>query len=279
MKKWIAFLLTLTLMFVFIGCGDPVVEEPDKEDPVVEDVLPSAIAITNGIAAMDVGETKTLTITITPSNTTNQSVTWKSSNEAVLRVDSAGGLTALTAGTATVTVTAKAKSSIKATLDITVSAVHVDVESLTLSGRSEVEVGKTITQGVNALPKGSSNEVTFESSDVAIATIDANGKITGVAEGTATITATSKENVAIKATKVVTVTPASTEDPDDPNVKPTSIVLSYTNDTVEVGYKLQFSATVYPEGANQNVTWQSRKEDVATVSAKGYVTGDRKSVV
>ncbi|HKM29888.1 MAG TPA: Ig-like domain-containing protein [Bacilli bacterium] len=273
MKKWIAFLLTLTLMFVFIGCGDPVVEEPDKEDPVVEDVLPSAIAITNGIAAMDVGETKTLTITITPSNTTNQSVTWKSSNEAVLRVDSAGGLTALTAGTATVTVTAKAKSSIKATLDITVSAVHVDVESLTLSGRSEVEVGKTITQGVNALPKGASNEVTFESSDVAIATIDANGKITGVAEGTATITATSKENVAIKATKVVTVTPASTEDPDDPNVKPTSIVLSYTNDTVEVGYKLQFSATVYPEGANQNVTWQSRKEDVATVSAKGYVTG------
>ena len=30
MKKWIAFLLTLTLMFVFIGCGDPGVEEPDK---------------------------------------------------------------------------------------------------------------------------------------------------------------------------------------------------------------------------------------------------------
>ncbi|MFA5764774.1 MAG: Ig-like domain-containing protein, partial [Bacilli bacterium] len=31
--------------------------------------------------------------------------------------------------------------------------------------------------------------------------------------------------------------------------------------------------TVYPEGASQNVTWHSRKEEVATVDSKGYVTG------
>ncbi|HKM29613.1 MAG TPA: Ig-like domain-containing protein, partial [Bacilli bacterium] len=262
MKKWIAFLLTLTLMFVFIGCGDPVEEDPDKEDPIVEDVLPSAIVITNGVATMDVGETKTLTIEITPSTTTNQSVTWKSSNEAVVRVDSAGGLTALTAGLSTITVTSKAKSSIKVTLEITVSAVHVDVESVTISGRSEVEVGKSITLGTNVLPKGASTEVTFSSGNIAIATIDANGKVTGVAEGTVTITAT----------KEITVTAASTEDPNDPVTKPTSIIVDGLS-SVTAGYPTRYSASAYPEGADQSVTWHSRKEDIATITSKGVLTG------
>ena len=48
------------------------------------------------------------------------------------------------------------------------------------------------------LPSGANSEVTFTTSDAAIATVDANGKVTGVAEGTVTITATSKENTAIK---------------------------------------------------------------------------------
>ncbi len=269
MKKWIAFLLALTLMFVFIGCKKPEQEDPNGDDPIVEDVLPTAITITNGVATMNVGDTQTLTIEITPSDTTNKNVTWKSSNEAVVKVDSAGGLTAQAAGTATITVTSKAKSSIKATLEVTVNALHIDVTSITLTGRTEVEVGKTIMLGVTALPSGASNEATFTSSDTAIATIDANGKITGVAEGTVTITATSVENTALKAEHTVTVIPGTIIDPEDPVVKPTSIILSYTNDTVEVGWKLQFSATVYPEGASQNVTWHSRKEEVATIDSKG----------
>ncbi|MDD3122905.1 MAG: Ig-like domain-containing protein [Candidatus Izemoplasmatales bacterium] len=272
MKKWIAFLLTLTLMFVFVGCKDPEVD-PDPDDPVVEDVLPTAITLGGGQETMNVGDTLSLTYEITPSNTTNKNVTWKSSNEAVLKVDSAGGLTALAAGTATITVSCKAKSSVKATIDITVNAVHVDVTSIAISGKTEVEVGKTIMLGVTALPSGASNEVTWVSSDTAVATIDANGKVTGVAEGTVKFTATSTENTAIVAEHSVTVIPGTVVNPDDPTVKPTSIVLSYTNDTVEVGWKLQFSATVYPEGASQSVTWHSRKEEVATIDSKGYVLG------
>ncbi|HKM29776.1 MAG TPA: Ig-like domain-containing protein [Bacilli bacterium] len=271
MKKWITFLLTLTLMFVFIGCGDPVEEVPDKEDPVVQDVLPSTITITNGVATMNVGDTQALTIEITPSTTTNKSVTWKSSNEAVLRVDSSGGLTALTAGTTTVTVTSKAKSSVKATLDVTVSAVHVDVASLSVSGRDDVEVGKSITLMTAVLPKGANTEVTFASSDVAIATVDANGKVTGVAEGTVIITAASKENVAITATKTVVVKAASSGEPEEN--APTSVIVQGSENSVFEGKKISFNATVYPEGSSQNVTWHSRKEDVATISSKGVVTG------
>ncbi|MFA5765606.1 MAG: Ig-like domain-containing protein [Bacilli bacterium] len=273
MKKWIAFLLALTLMFVFIGCDKPVEEDPDDpDDPVVEDVLPTAIAITNGVATMNVGDTQTLTIEITPSTTTNKSVTWKSSNEAVVKVDSAGGLTALAAGTATITVTSKAKSSIKATLEVTVNAVQVDVASVTVTGNTEVEVGKTITLMAAVLPSGANSEVTFTTSDAAIATVDANGKVTGVAEGTVTITATSKENTAIKDDHVITVKAASTEDPDDPVIMPTSIIVDGLS-SVTVGYPTRYTASVYPEGVDQSVTWHSRKEEVATIDSKGVLTG------
>ncbi|MDD3171466.1 MAG: Ig-like domain-containing protein, partial [Bacilli bacterium] len=224
MKKWIAFLLTLTLMFVFVGCGDPEDPGTDPDDPVVEDVLPTAITLGGGQATMNVGDTLSLTYEITPSNTTNKNVTWKSSNEAVLKVDSAGGLTALAAGTATITVSCKAKSSIKATIDITVNAVQVDVTSISISGKTEVEVGKNTTLMVTALPSGASNEVTWVSSDTAVATIDANGKVTGVAEGTVKFTATSTENTAIVAEHSVTVKAASTEPGGDDN-KPTSIII------------------------------------------------------
>ena len=273
MKKWIAFLLVLTLLFVFIGCDKPVEEDPDDDQPEVVDVLPTAITIKNGVATMNVGDTQTLEIEITPSDTTNKSVTWKSSNEAVVKVDSAGGLTAQAAGTATITVTSKAKSSIKATFEVTVNAVHIAVTSIALTGRTEVEVGKTIMLGVTALPSGASNEATFTSSDTAIATVDAKGKVTGVAEGTVTITATSVENTTIKAEHVITVKAASTENPDDPVTKPTSIVVQGSETSVQEGKSISFSATVYPEGASQNVTWHSRKEEVATIDAKGKLTG------
>ena len=272
MKKWIAFLLALTLMFVFIGCDKPVEEDPKEEDPVVEDVLPTAITIKNGVATMNVGDTQTLTIEITPSDTTNKNVTWKSSNEAVVKVDSAGGLTAQAAGTATITVTSKAKSSIKATLEVTVNALHIDVTSITLTGSAEVEVGKSITLIAAVLPSGANSEVTFSTSNTAIATIDANGKITGVAEGTVTITATSVENTAIKAEKSITVKAASIEDPEDPVIMPTSIVIDGLS-SVTVGYPTRYTASVYPEGVDQSVTWHSRKEEVATIDSKGKLTG------
>lgn len=51
------------------------------------------------------GETARLTATVEPSNATNKSVTWSSDNESVATVDTSGNVTAVSAGTATITVT------------------------------------------------------------------------------------------------------------------------------------------------------------------------------
>lgn len=275
MKKWIALLLTLTLMFVFVGCGGKEPENPDNPDDPDKptEVLPETITISGQKETMTAGETLTLSVEVLPATTTNKAVTWKSSNDAVVKVDANGGITAVAAGTATITVTSRAKSSVKAEVTITVEAVKVDITGLTITGRTEVEVGKSIALAVNALPAGASKEVTWSVSDEKIATIDAIGKLIGVAEGTVKVTATSTDNTSISAQYDVTVKPASGQGGGEGPVKVTSIDVTATSETVEEGWKVQFTATCYPEGSNQNVIWHSRKEEVATIDEKGFALG------
>lgn len=58
-----------------------------------------------GAASIYVGDTTKLTATVTPTNATNQKVTWSSNNESVATVGTDGTVTAVSAGTATITVT------------------------------------------------------------------------------------------------------------------------------------------------------------------------------
>lgn len=68
-------------------------------------VLPEAVELSDELVRLAVGETKTLTATVLPSNTTDQSITWTSSDPSVATVNAAGMLEALSPGTTTITVT------------------------------------------------------------------------------------------------------------------------------------------------------------------------------
>jgi transglutaminase/protease-like cytokinesis protein 3 len=70
---------------------------------------------------LTIGNSFTLTATVTPANATNQKVSWTSSNEAVATVDASGKVTAVAAGNATITVTTEDGSK-KATCTVTVTA-------------------------------------------------------------------------------------------------------------------------------------------------------------
>ncbi len=86
------------------------------------------------------------------------------------------------------------------TQQIAVTGVTLDKTSLA------VTTGKTGTLTATVTPSNATNKaVTWSSSNTAVATVDSNGKVTGVAQGTATITAASAENANIKATCTVTV--------------------------------------------------------------------------
>lgn len=74
---------------------------------------------------LTVGNTVTVTATVTPDTTTNASVTWTSSDEAIATVDSEGKITAVAPGTATITATSDSNPDANATYAVTVQAKKV----------------------------------------------------------------------------------------------------------------------------------------------------------
>lgn len=83
---------------------------------------------------------------------------------------------------------------------------NVELQSLTVNPTSlSLAVGGTSALSVTATPSNANNQVTWTSGNTSVATVDANGAVKALAQGSAVITATSKENPSIKATATVTV--------------------------------------------------------------------------
>jgi len=70
-----------------------------------KDVAVSSVALSQSVLELTVGDNATLTATVSPTNATNRNVSWSSSDVTVAGVDSGGKVSALKAGTVTVTVT------------------------------------------------------------------------------------------------------------------------------------------------------------------------------
>ena len=86
---------------------------------------------------LTVGNTVTVTATVTPDTATNASVTWSSSDEAIATVDSEGKITAVAPGTATITATSDSNPDTSATYAVTVQAKKVVAPASTkTSGKS-----------------------------------------------------------------------------------------------------------------------------------------------
>lgn len=129
-----------------------------------------------------------------------------------------------------------------------------------------VSAGKTVTLTATVLPENADNKtITWSSDNEDVATVE-EGVVTGVAEGTATITVTTEEG-GLTATCAVTVTEPT------PPVAVTGVEITPTEVSVEVGKTTTLTATVLPEDAdNKTITWYSDNESIATVT-NGVVKG------
>lgn len=237
-----------------------------SEDQTQKTVLVSNISVTKSVE-MYVGETKTLSATVTPSNATKKDVTWSSSNTNVATVNSSGVVTANAAGTATITVKANDGSNISASCSVTVTQNKVLVTGLSLSRtKAEMFVDETLTLSVTAYPSNATNkDVTWSSSNTNVATVSSSGVVTAKSAGTATITAKANDGSGITASCTITVTQKT--------VLVTKVSLSKTTAELVVGETLTLTATVSPSDAtNKNVTWSSSNTSVASVDNNGRVT-------
>ena len=168
-------------------------------------VHPTSVSVSPAPSTVTVGGTTQLTATVLPSNTTNPSVTWSSSNPAIATVNASGLVTSVAAGTAVITATT-VDLSLTSTSSLTVTTVPVS--SVSLPASASVSKGATTTLTATILPANASNKnVSWSSSNTAVATVSAAGVVTGVALGTANITVTTADG-AKTAVCAVTVTNA-----------------------------------------------------------------------
>jgi|GEM_PF-2410046 len=127
-----------------------------------------------------------------------------------------------------------------------------------------LQIGSTVQLVAAIEPANATNHnVTWSSSDSSVATVSSTGLVTGISEGTATISVITEDG-GHAASCEVRISP----------INVTGISLDRSTDTVFIDSAIQLEATVEPANAtNQNVTWSSSDSSVATVSSTGLVTG------
>ena len=148
-------------------------------------VTPTGITTTDALT-LTAGEAATLETVVAPDDATHVSISYTSSDDTVATVSDAGEVTAVAAGDATITAAVDG-TALSADCKVTVLPALESVElnrtslSLTVGGTAQLTY---TTAPEDALVK----DVAFTSSDETVATVDADGNVTAVADGTATIT-------------------------------------------------------------------------------------------
>lgn len=221
----------------------------------------SMISLSQSYLGMSKGSSTTLSAWVYPENATDKTVTWSSSDNAVASVDQNGMVTALSAGNATITAEAGGK---QATCHV---VVVVPVESFDLRGETTIYVGDSVTWWVeNIYPEDATDKTVtwYVYKNPEVASVDANGVVTGLSVGQAIIMA-----------RIgwcghgygVSVLPSAD-----------AVTLNITEASLKVGESVQLSATVTAETQNQyyGISWMSSDESVAIVSSSGLVVGKKK---
>ena len=223
----------------------------------------TGVSLDKSSASLIAGDSSVLAATVMPSDAADKSVVWSTSDASVAIVNG-GTVTAVSAGTATITVTTR-DGGYTASCLVTVSDAPVDVTGVSLDKSSiNIAEGDSSVLTASVVPDNATNKnVTWSTSDAKVAAVS-GGTVKGISAGTAIVTVTTEDgNYAASCT--VIVSPAA--------VKVTGVSLDKTKITVGAGDTAKLTATVVPSDASdKNVTWGTSDGRIATVSG-GIVKG------
>lgn len=200
---------------------------------------------------------------------TGFATTWTSSNPAVATVSTTGLITAVSAGTTTISVTAGGRTS---TQTVTVRLVPVSTVTLATTGVFEIGRTTTVTPTIfdsnNAALSLSQREFNWSSTNTTVATVSPTGTVTGLTAGTSVITFVIEGRVGLLPITVSEVVV------DSIDVVPDTA-------TLNVAQTLQLSATAFDADGEslstaalngRQFTWTTANATVAVVSDTGLVT-------
>lgn len=220
---------------------------------VVKKIIPvTGIKLNRGSVTLDIGKSETLVATVSPSDATNQHVTWTSADSSVATVDENGTVTGVSAGSTTI------QAECGGFTASCLIMVVVPVDGVTLDQTTlELVEGGSATLTATISPSDATNtSISWTSSDTAVATVK-YGTVKAVAEGTAVITATAS---GFTATCTVYVSKAYFE------VSPTQVEIPVEGASFEItvstnhGYHLDSKPDWVSEMAVQNMVHQFKAD-------------------
>lgn len=238
--------------------------------PWNQDVPAESISTGSYSANMLLGASQQLSPVVSPSYSTD-SVVFLTDDSSVLTVSSSGVVQAVGVGTATITAAAGNQIcayTIVVSMDSSMIVTEMD---LSLSSNT-IYVGNSVSASLQVRPSSASNyaTVSLTSSNEKVATVNSFGRVTGVAPGTATITATCGS---VTASTTVTVLALPSTSTASSSANSGQVITPDTNYIVlKPGATRTITAKATPSSASQSFTFKSANSSIATVSPSGVVT-------
>ena len=255
------------------AAGLPVEAQNGVSLPWSKDVPAESISTGSYSANMLLGASQQLSPVVKPSYSTD-SVVFLTDDSSVLTVSSSGVVQAVGVGTATITAAAGNQIcayTIVVSMDSSMIVTEMD---LSLSSNT-IYVGNSVSASLQVRPSSASNyaTVTLTSSNEKIATVNSFGRVTGVAPGTATITAACGSVVATTTVTVLALPTDSTGTSGTTSSNSGQVITPSTNYIVlKPGATRTLTASVKPSSASQKFTYKSANSNIATVSPSGVIT-------
>ena len=223
------------------------------------------ISITPGVIDIPIGTTKTVQLSFTPQNPTNNTVFWFTSDSSVATVNGTSytaDITGVKGGTATISVISQdGLYMASCTVNVTVAVTGVTLNASNVSTNLSVGQYQLVATVTPDSTDGVKRTVTWTSSNPSVATVDENGLVSFVSSGNVTIVCKTDEGGYLAMCNFTIAVPVD------------SVTLNHTDEIMSIGQTLTISATVLPATAtNREVAWQSTNPKVATVDEKGVVT-------
>lgn len=253
MKKWKIAAVGIAMAVMLTGCGGATVNGL---------TLPASLEIAAGESqSMELGyvfSAQELDDAAEQKAIEAAGITWTASGDAV-SIGADGTLEAKESGKATVT--AKTKDGKEASCEVTVLPL---IEEISLPESIELEVGGKESEALEIAkkPENGVGEITWQSSDEEVATVDENGTVTAVGKGECEVTASVN---GVEAKTKVTV-----------GVAATGIKLAQDSGVLMVGFSTQLKVYTVPEEAAaaqaEELSYKSNDESIATVDEDGNVT-------
>ncbi len=235
----------------------------------------ASVSVTPGAVAMIAGQTSQLAVTLRDASGTlvsGRAVVWSSANTGVALVSAAGVVSAIGAGSATITATSEGRGgsavvtvSTPAAPPVPVATVSLSPSSVTIAPGQSTALAAT-TRAANGTTLAA-RVVTWSSSNPMAASVSNAGVVTGVATGTTTITASSEGRTT---TAAVVVKPGAAA----------SVAVTPTPVSVRLDRSVQLSASAKDAYGNavtgRAFTWKSSDTGLATVTSSGLVSANDK---